>query len=144
MGRHYDVAKMSATDAAPNRTVSVLSEKSVSYSGFHSGAGETTIVEFLEADLPKYGLILIDEIETSLHPRAQRRLIRDLAERCRERELQIILTTHSPYILDELPLAARSYISVLTTTHAGRAPVGRGSNRRARELFFARKILRKM
>jgi hypothetical protein len=64
----------------------------------------------LQADLPKYGLILIDEIETSLHPRSQRRLIRDLAERCRERELQIILTTHSPYILDELPLEARAYI----------------------------------
>jgi predicted ATPase len=110
MGRQYDLAKMAATDADPERSVSVLSERNVPYSGFHSGAGETTIAEFLQADLPKYGLILIDEIETSLHPRSQRRLIRDLAERCRERELQIILTTHSPYVLDELPLEARAYI----------------------------------
>lgn len=29
---------------------------------------------------------------------------------CRERELQVILTTHSPYILEELPLEARAYI----------------------------------
>lgn len=110
MGRHYDLAKMASTDADPERSVSVLSEKNISYSGFHSGAGETTVAEFLEADFPKYGLVLIDEVETSLHPRAQRRLIRDLAERCRERELQIILTTHSPYVLDELPLEARAYI----------------------------------
>jgi predicted ATPase len=110
MGRQYDLAKMASTDADPDRAVSVLSENSTPYSGFHSGAGETTVAEFLQADLPKYGLILIDEIETSLHPRSQRRLIRDLAERCRERELQIILTTHSPYILDELPLEARAYI----------------------------------
>jgi hypothetical protein len=110
MGRQYDLAKMAATDADPDRAVAVLSENSTPYSGFHSGAGETTMAEFLQADLPKYGLILIDEIETSLHPRSQRRLIRDLAERCRERELQIILTTHSPYVLDELPLEARAYI----------------------------------
>jgi predicted ATPase len=110
MGRHYDLAKMSLTDADSRRAVPVLSQEGVAYSGFHQGAGETTITELLEADLPRYSLILIDEIETSLHPRSQRRLIRDLAERCRERELQIIMTTHSPYILDELPLEARAYI----------------------------------
>jgi hypothetical protein len=37
-------------------------------------------------------------------------LIRDLAAKCREREVQIILTTHSPYVLEELPLIARNYI----------------------------------
>ena len=68
------------------------------------------MAELIKADFPRYGLVLIDEIESSLHPRAQRRLIRDLAEKCRDRELQIILTTHSPYILEELPFDARSYI----------------------------------
>jgi hypothetical protein len=33
-----------------------------------------------------------------------------LADKCRESELQIILTTHSPYILDELPYEARAQI----------------------------------
>ena len=60
--------------------------------------------------MPKYSLVLIDEVETSLHPRSQRRLIRDLAERCRELELQIIVTTHSPFVLDELPQEARAHI----------------------------------
>jgi predicted ATP-binding protein involved in virulence len=45
-----------------------------------------------------------------LHPRAQRRLVRDLATVCRERELQIILTTHSPYVLEESPKQARIQI----------------------------------
>jgi hypothetical protein len=80
------------------------------YSGFHQGAGETTIAELLQADIPNYSLVLIDEIESSLHPRVQRRLIRDLADVCRERELQVILTTHSPYVLEELPSDARAYI----------------------------------
>jgi predicted ATPase len=110
MGNTYDSAKMALSTVDELREVPVLSRNGIAYSGYHQGSGETTVAELLRADLPKYGLILIDEIESSLHPRAQRRLIRDLAERCRERELQIILTTHSPYVLDELPMEARMYI----------------------------------
>jgi predicted ATP-dependent endonuclease of OLD family len=64
----------------------------------------------IAADYPKYGLVLIDEVETSLRPRAQRRLMRNLAHIARERELQIILTTHSPYVLEELPPEGRIYL----------------------------------
>jgi predicted ATPase len=110
MGRHYDLAKMALTEADANRVVPVLSQQGRSYSGFHQGAGETTVAELLRRDLPQYSLVLIDEIESSLHPRAQRRLMRDLAEKCRENELQVVLTTHSPYVLEELPLEARAYI----------------------------------
>jgi predicted ATPase len=110
MGREYESARMALSDIDVLREIPVLAKKQTTYSGFHQGSGETTVAELLGAELPKYGLILIDEIESSLHPRAQRRLIRDLAEQCRTRECQIILTTHSPYILEELPLRARNYI----------------------------------
>ncbi|MDA8232755.1 MAG: AAA family ATPase [Magnetospirillum sp.] len=110
MGRTYDGAKMAVSDIDDGRDVPVISRKNKEYSGFHQGSGETMVTELLQADLPKYGLVLIDEIESSLHPRAQRRLIRDLAEQCRQREMQIIITTHSPYILEELPPEARMYI----------------------------------
>jgi AAA domain, putative AbiEii toxin, Type IV TA system len=110
MGRSYDSARMAISTIDQTREVPVLSKDSTAYSGFHQGSGETTVAELLKVDIPKYGLVLIDEIESSLHPRAQRRIIRDLAERCREREVQIILTTHSPYVLEELPLEARKYI----------------------------------
>ncbi len=110
MGREYDNARMAISDIDPTREIPVLTKSRQPYSGFHQGSGETTIAELLRADLPQYGLIIIDEIESSLHPRAQRRLIRDLAAAARDRECQIILSTHSPYILEELPLAARTYI----------------------------------
>jgi len=112
LGRQYDLARMATTTDDPNRDVPIVSQQGSPYSGFHQGAGETTIMEFLQRDLPKYSLVIIDEIESSLHPRAQRRLMRDLANKCRENELQVILSTHSPYVLEELPFKARAYIMV--------------------------------
>ena len=110
MGRHYDSAKMAITTIDERREIPVVSKNNIPYSGFHQGSGEITVMELLQVDFPKYGLVLIDEIESSLHPRVQRRLIREMANRCRDRECQVILTTHSPYILEELPFEARNYI----------------------------------
>jgi predicted ATPase len=103
LGRKYDSARMALTNGDTQKD-------GIIYSGFHHGAGEVTIAELLQVEPKQYSLMLIDEIESSLHPRAQRRLIRDLAEKCRQLDLQIIFTTHSPYILEELPLNGRLYI----------------------------------
>jgi len=110
VGKSYTLAKQSTTSADANRKIPVLQTDGTEYSGFHQGAGETTITELLSLDIPNNSIVLIDEIETSLHPRAQRRLIRDLAEISRLKHVQFILTTHSPYILDELPIFARIQI----------------------------------
>lgn len=58
-------------------------------------------------NIPDNSLLIIDEVEASLHPKAQRRLVRFLLWLCRQRRIQIILSTHSPYILEELPEEAR-------------------------------------
>jgi predicted ATPase len=110
VGKKYMTAKMGLTDASAGREVPVVQVGDVIYSGFHQGAGEATIVELLSTDIPKYSIVVIDEVETSLHPRAQRRLIRDLANYARENHVQIIVTTHSPFIMDELPPEARIHI----------------------------------
>ena len=48
-------------------------------------------------------LILIDDVESGLHPQAQRSLIQQIKELQKQHGgLQIILTTHSPYVIDEL------------------------------------------
>jgi predicted ATPase len=112
MGKRYESARMSTTSFDLKRAVPVMTHRAVQFSGFHQGAGETTVFDFLNEETPDTGLILIDEIETSLHPRTQRRLIRDLATLCRTRDLQIILTTHSPTVLEELPPQARAYIMI--------------------------------
>ena len=110
MGRNYDSARMAKSTIDETRDIPVISQRHQEYSGFHQGSGETMVQELLQAYLPKNGLVLIDEFDSSLHPRSQRRLIRDLAEQCRLREFQMIISTHSPYVLDELPLDARMFI----------------------------------
>ena len=110
IGKSYTLAKQAKTNADQNRSIPVLGINEEEYSVFHQGAGESTITELLGLEIPQYSLILIDEIETSLHPSAQRRLIRDLATVSRIKKVQFIVTTHSPYILDELPNYARIQI----------------------------------
>lgn len=56
---------------------------------------------FHTSDAPR--LVLIDDVEQALHPWAQRELVGHFRGLQKERpNLQLILTTHSPYIVDEL------------------------------------------
>lgn len=48
------------------------------------------------------GILLIDEVEASLHPAAQKKLIHYLYRVSKELKLQIILTTHSVTIVEEI------------------------------------------
>ncbi|MBS1843880.1 MAG: AAA family ATPase [Actinobacteria bacterium] len=112
LDKRYEGVKMATTNADESRAVPVIAGTNGEFSGYHQGAGETALIELLTTDLPRYSLVLIDEIESSLHPRMQRRLIRDLAHICRLKELQIVLTSHSPYVLEELPSEARAHILV--------------------------------
>jgi predicted ATPase len=49
------------------------------------------------------GVVCIDDIDQGLHPKAQRELVRQLRLLVkRQPGLQIVCTTHSPYLLDEV------------------------------------------
>jgi predicted ATPase len=62
-------------------------------------------------------LVLLDDIEQGLHPKAQLELIAVFKEILAEnRNLQIIFSTHSPYIIDEL---TPSQVHVLSNSHSG-------------------------
>lgn len=110
VGKSYTSAKQAITNLDRNRQVPVVSNSGFEYSGFHQGAGEATVADLVSMAIQDYSIVLIDEIETSLHPRAQRRLLRDLANISRLQKVQFIITTHSPYILEELPVSARVYV----------------------------------
>ena len=62
-------------------------------------------------------LVLLDDVEQGLHPKAQRELIDVFKEIIQANpNLQIIFSTHSPYIVDEL---THSQVHVLNNTNSG-------------------------
>ena len=75
------------------------------YSEFHFGAGESSIIRMVSTieQAPKNSLILIEEIESGLHPVATRRMVEYLIDVASRKSIQTIFTTHSDYALSPLP-----------------------------------------
>ena len=87
--------------ATKGRSYTGLETDAVKYSSLAMGAGEQRTIEILSAvfNSPKYGLILIDEIDLLLHTDALKKLIRVLFDRATEKSLQIVFTSHREAIL---------------------------------------------
>lgn len=109
LGRNYTKARFATSDVDNKRQIGVLEREWGELSQFHQGAGEDATLDLFRTlqGLPENSLLLIDEVEASLHPRAQRRLVRFLLWLCRQRRIQVVLSTHSPFVLQELPQEAR-------------------------------------
>ena len=109
LGRDYKKARFATSDVDPKRLVGLLEREWGELSQFHQGAGEDTTLDLFRTlqGIPQHSLLIIDEVEASLHPRAQRRLVRFLLWFSRQRRIQVIMSTHSPYVLEELPQEAR-------------------------------------
>ena len=73
------------------------------------GAGEDVLIEilYLIQTAPKGSLIVIEEVELGLHPRAVKELAGVLIEIANARSLQIIVSSHSPDFIDAVPRQAR-------------------------------------
>lgn len=50
----------------------------------------------------KGGLLLIDEADAGLFPAAQKQLLKILSEECKSLNLQVIMTSHSPTMIEEI------------------------------------------
>ena len=86
-----------------------VTSNGVEYSGFNMGAGENVVFTILSSlfDSEEDKLLIIDEIETGLHERAQVQLIKELDKLCASKRCQIVCTTHSNAILRTLPSQGR-------------------------------------
>lgn len=71
------------------------------YSEKNFSLGEILILNtlLLIDDVPNGSMLLIDELEMALHPRAQIKLLRYLEAKARERQFTIILSTHSSSLI---------------------------------------------
>lgn len=75
------------------------------YSDAFAGSGESAAALLVHNILqaPEKSLILLDEPETSLHPRAQQRMLEFIAHQAVRKSLQIVIATHSIYLAKKLP-----------------------------------------
>jgi len=78
------------------------------YSEAFAGSGELAIVNLVVQILnaEEYALVLLDEPETSLHPGAQEHLLKFLLWCIVNKKLQIVVSTHSPTIVNLLPVTS--------------------------------------
>ena len=83
--------------------------REVAYSGFNMGGGEYCVAQLLHLlfRLPSCGILIVEEIESCLHPEAQVRLAEVLVGITAQKNLQIVCSTHSEVFLDSLPREAR-------------------------------------
>lgn len=84
----------------------------LTYTGFNMGAGENAVLGLL-LEILKAGsgaLIVVDEIELGLHTQAQIRLIEELKKLCNKYKCQIVCSTHSKEVLEQLPPEGRLFI----------------------------------
>jgi len=103
-----DITGYSKIEVTPEGKLTLLTgvtNNNVSFSEFHFGAGEASIIKMvLEIEsLPDNSLILIEEIENGLHPVATQRMVEYLIDVALRKKTQAIFTTHSNDALLPLP-----------------------------------------
>ena len=86
-------------------------EEGAAYSEFHMAAGERVILRLSKEITQLDGaLVLIDEVEAGLHPWVQQLLMLHLQQLALRNDLQIIVTSHSPVVLDSVPPNGRIFL----------------------------------
>lgn len=115
MGRRYSEAEVQQR----GRYVFPECAAGPRYSGFNMGGGETSMIALMHLiqRMPEGGLLVIEEIESGLHPQAQVRLAQTLIGVCKKKRVQIVCSTHSGVFLDELPREARLLLKRTSDGH---------------------------
>ena len=86
-------------------------QSGVAYSEFHMAAGERAILRLSQQIAQLNGaLVLVDEVEAGLHPSVQQLLMLQLQQLALRNNLQIIVTSHSPIVLDSVPANGRIFL----------------------------------
>ncbi len=80
------------------------------YSEFHMSAGERAILR-ISKDISNLSdaLVLIDEVEAGLHPHTQQQAMLEFQRIALRNHLQIIVASHSPVVLESVPVNVRLF-----------------------------------
>lgn len=103
----------------PGTSIYVKTKFSSKYSEANAGSGEVAVIQLVKKieKCEEYSLILLDEPEVSIHPGAQEKLKEYLLDVTKRKKLQIIISSHSPILIKDMPLES---IKLYTTNPQGR------------------------
>ena len=106
--RYAEVVDLSS---GGKRLLFAAQDRGVAYSELHMAAGERALLRLSQEIAQLHGaLILIDEVEAGLHPWVQQLLMLQLQQLALRNDLQIIVTSHSPVVLDSVPANGRVFL----------------------------------
>ena len=108
--RYAEVVNLSSTSGTKN-LLFAAQERGAEYSELHMAAGERSILRLSREIAQLEGaLVLIDEVEAGLHPWVQQLLMLQLQQLALRNDLQVVVTTHSPVVLDSVPGHGRIFL----------------------------------
>ena len=106
--RYAEVVKL---ESGAKNLLFAQQEGGAAYSELHMAAGERTILRLSrEVAQLRDALVLIDEVEAGLHPWVQQLLMLQLQQLALLNNLQVVVTTHSPAVLDCVPEHGRIFL----------------------------------
>ena len=121
--RYAEVVDLSSRSQGGKHLLFAAQEGGAAYSELHMAAGERAILRLSQRIAQiKGALVLIDEVEAGLHPWVQQLLMLQLQQLALRNDLQVIVTTHSPVVLDSVPRHGRIF---LERDESGRVAVRR-------------------
>ncbi|HHR6443357.1 TPA: ATP-dependent nuclease [Providencia alcalifaciens] len=82
-----------------------IKTNNLDYTEAFAGSGEYAIISLVSKihSAPNNSLILLDEPEVSLHPNAQKELINYLIDQIKIKKHQVVISSHSPEVIENLP-----------------------------------------
>jgi predicted ATPase len=107
LGKNYTDIKMVKHKLYDTWGVSVLVKNylQAEYSEANAGSGEIAVIKLVYKlmNAKPFSLILLDEVETSLHPSAQLKMKLFLLQQILEKKHQIIISSHSKALIEYMP-----------------------------------------
>jgi len=117
LGKNYTDIKMVKHKLYATWGVSVLVKNHLQaeYSEANAGSGEVAVIKLVYKlmNAKPFSLILLDEVETSLHPSAQLKMKLFLLQQILDKKHQIIISSHSKALIEYMPKEALKLFSTL-------------------------------
>ena len=107
----FDYDEVVDLESGKKRLLFAVQQDGPGYSELHMASGERSVMRVAQQITRlSDALVLIDEVEAGLHPWVEQLLMLELQQLALRNNLQVVVTTHSPVVLDAVPENGRIFL----------------------------------